>query len=189
MAVVAAAKGEAHFTQSIPTRGRKRFLSRMGVSVDDEAGAEATAPNPTPPPRLLGPAGWSVTEVGRWLGEIGYKQYAPAFRTHQISGEVLPLLSKDVLGSELGVQSLGHRLLILQAIRQLFPDLPTAPGGMRGAVKGRLVLPTASPGGLPSAQTPCARMTVHANCTHLPTSMFLCESLNIAAPLSRFLLW
>ena len=97
-----------------------------------QAGSE-----PPPPPSLAGPAGWGVADVARWLSELGFKQYAEAFKSHHVTGAVLPLLSKDVLKTDLGVASLGHRLLIVQGVRTLFPDEPPSSGD--GAAATRLV--------------------------------------------------
>ena len=91
---------------------------------------------PPPPPSLAGPAGWGVADVARWLSELGFKQYAEAFKSHHVTGAVLPLLSKDVLKTDLGVASLGHRLLIVQGVRTLFPDEPPSSGD--GAAATRL---------------------------------------------------
>ena len=98
---------------------------------DDQAGSP-----PPPPPSAAGPAGWGVAEVARWLSELGFKQYAEAFKSHHVTGAVLPLLSKDVLKTDLGIASLGHRLLVVQGVRTLFPDAPPSSGD--GAAATRL---------------------------------------------------
>ena len=98
---------------------------------DEQAGSA-----PPPPPSLAGPAGWGVADVARWLSELGFKQHAEAFKSHHVTGAVLPLLSKDVLKTDLGIASLGHRLLIVQGVRTLFPDLPPSSGD--GAAATRL---------------------------------------------------
>lgn len=91
-----------------------------------------------PPPlaAAVGPAGWGVMEVAHWLSELGFKQYAEAFKSHHVTGAVLPLLSKDVLKADLGIASLGHRLLVVQAVRTLFPEAPLSSGD--GAAATRL---------------------------------------------------
>ena len=98
---------------------------------DDQAGSP-----PPPPPSAAGPAGWGVAEVARWLSELGFKQYSETFKAHHVTGAVLPLLSKDVLKVDLSVASLGHRLLIVQAVRTLFPRAPLSSGD--GAAATRL---------------------------------------------------
>lgn len=112
------------------TRGRAGFIARMG------GGFAGSEPPDAPPPTsgasgkpATSPAAWSVAEVSKWLADLGYKQYAGAFKSSHITGAVLPLLSKDVLLTELGVEPLGHRLLILQAVRKLFPDAEPQFGG------------------------------------------------------------
>ena len=80
----------------VAARGRSRFLSRIGAEESNgQAGSE-----PPPPPSLAGPAGWCVADVARWLSELGFKQYAEAFKSHHVTGAVLPLLSKDVLKTD-----------------------------------------------------------------------------------------
>ena len=56
-------------------------------------------------------------EIGAWLREMGLERYEHAFRDHDIAPAVLPELTDEDL-SELGV-SLGHRRLLLKAIRAL----------------------------------------------------------------------
>ena len=97
----------SELSHPVAARGRSRFLSRMGVVEGDE---QAGSPPPPPPPSVAGPAGWGTAEVACWLSELGFKQYAEAFKSHHVTGAVLPLLSKDVLKTDLGIASLGHRL-------------------------------------------------------------------------------
>ena len=123
----------SELSHPVAARGRSRFLSRMGVVEGDE---QAGSPPPPPPPSVAGPAGWGVAEVACWLSELGFKQYAEAFKSHHVTGAVLPLLSKDVLKTDLGIASLGHRLLVVQGVRTLFPDSPPSSGD--GAAATRL---------------------------------------------------
>jgi len=44
-------------------------------------------------------------DVAEWLRGLGLEQYAPAFRTNDIDGEVLRRLTARLLG-ELGVRSI-----------------------------------------------------------------------------------
>lgn len=113
---------------SIPARGRRRFLARMGAAYDEHDGTELSQV------AQMGPVTWSVAEVGKWLSELGYKQYVGTFKQNHITGAVLPLLSKDVMQEELGIASLGHRLLILQGVHKLLPEAPVPVGGA-GAAK------------------------------------------------------
>lgn len=59
-------------------------------------------------------------DVDSWLNDLGLDQYAEVFSQNDIDGRVLHLLANDDL-KELGV-SLGHRKIILQAIRVLSDD-------------------------------------------------------------------
>jgi len=64
-------------------------------------------------------------EIGEWLRGLGLQSYEQAFRDHGIDFEVLPHLTVDDL-KEIGVQAVGHRRKILEAIN-LFPiDRTTA---------------------------------------------------------------
>jgi class 3 adenylate cyclase/predicted ATPase len=62
-------------------------------------------------------------ETGDWLRSLGLGQYEAIFRESHIEAEVLPELTDQHL-KDLGV-SLGHRLKLLRAIRELVPDTPT----------------------------------------------------------------
>ncbi len=72
--------------------------------------------------------------VTEWLRGLGLEQYATAFRDNAIGERVLPSLTADDL-KELGVNLIGHRRLLLDAIaalreagpKQVASDLPAAP--------------------------------------------------------------
>jgi class 3 adenylate cyclase len=61
-------------------------------------------------------------DVGDWLRSLGLAQYETAFRESEIEADVLPELTDQHL-KDLGV-SLGHRLKILRAIREIGGDAP-----------------------------------------------------------------
>lgn len=54
----------------------------------------------------------------KWLETLGLGEYAPKFTNHAIDFDVLPLLDHEDL-RELGIESLGHRLIILRACEKL----------------------------------------------------------------------
>ncbi len=56
-------------------------------------------------------------DVAAWLQELGLERYAQAFLDNDIAPAVLPELSDQDL-KDLGV-SLGHRRLLLKAIKEL----------------------------------------------------------------------
>ena len=56
--------------------------------------------------------------IADWLQDLGLQKYAAAFRDNDIDERVLPSLTADDL-TEIGVNSVGHRRLILQAIVDL----------------------------------------------------------------------
>ena len=56
-------------------------------------------------------------DVAAWLRELGLERYAQAFLDNDIAPAVLPELTEEDL-KELGV-SLGHRRLLLKAIKEL----------------------------------------------------------------------
>ena len=61
---------------------------------------------------------WSVETVCEWLRSIKMSDYEDKFKSNDIVGSHLKMLSKEDL-AELGVTSLGHRLTIEKAIKQL----------------------------------------------------------------------
>jgi hypothetical protein len=64
----------------------------------------------------------ATMDVGDWLRSLGLAQYETAFRESEIEADVLPELTDQHL-KDLGV-SLGHRLKILRAIREIGGDAP-----------------------------------------------------------------
>src|SRR6476660_2869379 len=66
-----------------------------------------------------------MQQVADWLEKIGLGQYAERFAENDIDASVLPHLTDQSL-KELGV-SLGHRLKILAAIKDLSPPTPATP--------------------------------------------------------------
>ena len=69
-------------------------------------------------------------DLGGWLRNLGLEQYEAAFRDNAIDEKVLPRLTTEDL-KELGVNALGHRRILLDAIAALRGDtkasLPEAP--------------------------------------------------------------
>jgi hypothetical protein len=65
-------------------------------------------------------------EIGEWLRGLGLQSYEQTFRDNGIDLEVLPRLTVDDL-KEIGVQAVGHRRKILDAIG----SLPADPGATR----------------------------------------------------------
>jgi hypothetical protein len=57
-------------------------------------------------------------DVGDWLRELGLGQYEQAFREHAVDADTLPRLTSDDL-KELGIQAIGHRRKLLDAIARL----------------------------------------------------------------------
>ena len=67
----------------------------------------------------------AMQQVTDWLEKLDLGQYARRFADNDIDASVLPHLTDQSL-KELGV-SLGHRLKILAAIKELSPPTPTTP--------------------------------------------------------------
>jgi class 3 adenylate cyclase len=63
----------------------------------------------------------ATMDIGAWLRGLGLEKYETAFRENEISEKVLPKLTAEDL-KELGVNALGHRRLLLDAIALLHPD-------------------------------------------------------------------
>lgn len=61
---------------------------------------------------------WNEKEVGKWLMEIGFPQYKETFLQNDINGKFLSELTEEHL-RQLQINSLGHRLAILDAIKEL----------------------------------------------------------------------
>ena len=66
-----------------------------------------------------------MQEIGDWLEKLGMPEYGERFTENDIDASVLPHLTDQSL-KELGV-SLGHRLKILAAIKELSGPMPAAP--------------------------------------------------------------
>jgi hypothetical protein len=84
-----------------------------------------------------------MQQIADWLEKLGISEYAQRFAENDIDASVLPHLTDQIL-KELGV-SLGHRLKILAAIKELGGPTPAAPGltvvtaePVRGQIRGRL---------------------------------------------------
>ena len=67
-----------------------------------------------------------MQEIGDFLEKLGMPEYGERFAENDIDASVLPHLTDQSL-KELGV-SLGHRLKILAAIKELSGPTPAAPG-------------------------------------------------------------
>jgi len=69
-------------------------------------------------------------DIGGWLRSLGLERYEAAFRENEITEKVLPSLTAEDL-KELGVNALGHRRILLDAIAAFRGDtqasLPEAP--------------------------------------------------------------
>ena len=64
-------------------------------------------------------------DIEGWLRGIGLAQYVDLFRANDINGELLVRLTGDDL-KEIGVASLGHRKMLMEAIAALgaAPEAP-----------------------------------------------------------------
>jgi hypothetical protein len=65
-------------------------------------------------------------DVADWLRKLGLEQYEPAFRANEIDPRILPSLTADDL-KDLGVNLVGHRRRLLDAIAALAGEAPAAP--------------------------------------------------------------
>ena len=61
---------------------------------------------------------WTAAEVGEWLRNVGYGQYAPAFVANDIHGAALNMLTFDAL-PKLRVRQFDHCTGVMRAIRAL----------------------------------------------------------------------
>jgi class 3 adenylate cyclase len=65
-------------------------------------------------------------DLGDWLRSLGLERYEAAFRENEINEKVLPSLTAEDL-KELGVNALGHRRTLLDAIAALHADAKAPP--------------------------------------------------------------
>jgi class 3 adenylate cyclase/predicted ATPase len=72
-------------------------------------------------------------DVGDWLRQLGLKQYEPAFRENEIDESILPSLTAEDL-KDLGVDLVGHRRRLLDAIAALGTEMPTVATTAAGPV-------------------------------------------------------
>jgi hypothetical protein len=61
---------------------------------------------------------WTATDVAAQLAAAGHSSVAPVFAENEISGDMLPFLTEDHL-KEIGIDSIGKRLLVFQYISNL----------------------------------------------------------------------
>ena len=61
---------------------------------------------------------WTVTDVCNYLNQLGLSMYSQAFHDNDISGKILPFLTHDMM-KELGITSLGHRIILSQFIESI----------------------------------------------------------------------
>src|SRR5215472_9080047 len=63
-------------------------------------------------------------DVADWLRKLGLEQYEPAFRANEVDARILPNLTAEDL-KDLGVNLVGHRRRLLDAIAALGTEAPT----------------------------------------------------------------
>ena len=69
---------------------------------------------------------WDVDSVAEWISALdsgSFAELAPVFRAHQVSGDVLVVLTKEELKYDLGVDTLGRRKRLLAAIAKMHAGL------------------------------------------------------------------
>jgi len=108
-------------------------------------------------------------DIGGWLRGLGLERYEQVFRQNEIDERVLPKLTADDL-KELGVNALGHRRLLLEAIAAVRTDAER---------KDPSVSPSA-----PAPDIASARPTIEAERRQL-TVMF-CDLVGSTALAARF---
>ncbi|MFL6825536.1 MAG: adenylate/guanylate cyclase domain-containing protein, partial [Bradyrhizobium sp.] len=65
-----------------------------------------------------------VMDLGEWLRRLDLEQYEPVFRENKIDDAVLPNLTAEDL-KDLGIEFVGHRRKLLDAIAALRTEAPT----------------------------------------------------------------
>jgi len=69
---------------------------------------------------------WGTADVVRQLKFLGFGAYSSQFQVNEICGLHLPLLTEDHL-RELGVASVGHRILMLRRFADIASNKPISP--------------------------------------------------------------
>lgn len=59
---------------------------------------------------------WSAKDVGTWLTSLGLGEYAPAFESNKLQGDVIFLLLESHL-VDMGMRRIGDRLYFMEACR------------------------------------------------------------------------
>ncbi len=73
-----------------------------------------------------------MSDIREWLASVGLSQYADAFEENEVSIDLLGELDQDLL-KEIGVKTLGHRLQILKAAKEV--GAADAPANVEAAPK------------------------------------------------------
>jgi hypothetical protein len=68
-------------------------------------------------------------DLGGWLRSLGLERYEAAFRDDDIDSTVLPSLTAEDL-KDLGIESIGHRRKLLDAIAVLRSETTKAPSSL-----------------------------------------------------------
>ena len=98
--------------------------------------------------------------VSAWLQDLGLQQYAELFEANDIDWELLADIDQQTL-TEIGIQSVGHRIRILEAISKL--QAPAAGGPAAAAAftpriattANASTSPTSIPSAAPTSRTAC----------------------------------
>ena len=73
-----------------------------------------------------------MSDIREWLASVGLSQYADEFEENEVSIDLLGELDQDLL-KEIGVKTLGHRLKILKAAKEV--GAADAPANVEAAPK------------------------------------------------------
>jgi class 3 adenylate cyclase len=111
--------GRGRAAQSCPRAAAREELAAYCVAGQSDKLANAGGLSPV----IRGAA--AMQQVADWLEKLGLGQYAQRFAENDIDASVLPHLTDQSL-KELGV-SLGHRLKILAAVKELGGPAPALP--------------------------------------------------------------
>ena len=77
-----------------------------------------------------------MNTVTQWLATLGLSEYAQLFDDNAINWGVLPQLNHELL-KEIGVKAVGHRLLLLEAIGKIEPNLENQSNTGQIAIQSR----------------------------------------------------
>lgn len=96
---------------------------------------------------------WSSNELAKQLNSLGFSQYSRNFRLNEIKGCHLPNITEQHL-KEMGIEKVGHRVLLLKRIRQIVDGETPKPANISGGDSNPSSRPSSNLSSAPSQPEP-----------------------------------